>query len=136
MGCDIALCIEYKYPKVPGWNCFGNASLSLPRNYQMFARMAGVRDEHGICLFPAKGIPGDISYYTAMQVLQDADKDDKTLDPFYHSHSWLDCAALSVCIDAYRGDSGDTAEYRAILSVLRCFEQQNFPSRVVIWFYL
>lgn len=59
MGCDIHLFIEYKN-HVGNWVCFGD-EMNPGRMYEMFAKMAGVRDYEGIMKFKPRGLPENYS---------------------------------------------------------------------------
>lgn len=60
MGCDIHLITEIR--KDGKWKFVPERPESLnKRNYTTFAVLAGVRDSFNSCVFPAKGLPSDIS---------------------------------------------------------------------------
>lgn len=60
MGCDIHLITEIR--KDGKWKFVPERPESLNKiNYTTFAVLAGVRDSFNSCLFPAKGLPADIS---------------------------------------------------------------------------
>ncbi len=118
MGCDIHMYVEYKRKERSVWSSFGG-KINPGRNYNMFARMAGVRGEfEGVSLEP-KGMPEDAGYkandgnrlyitdtegeeYVTMETAQkwvDSNSsvfingsDGKPLwvtHPDWHSHTWL-----------------------------------------------
>ena len=78
MGCDIHLHIEVK---IQGeWRHW--ARTYPPRNYDMFALMAGVRNRGDITpLSEPRGLPDDITFLTRYEA--DYDGNDG------HNHSWL-----------------------------------------------
>jgi len=58
MSTDISAVLEYK--KHNEWSGF---TVRLPRNYQMFAKMAGIRNDRRIRpIAEPRGIPNDASY--------------------------------------------------------------------------
>lgn len=117
------------------WACFGDAVLSLPRNYQMFARMAGVRADNNT-LYPAKGLPCDTAYFTSLNVFEDADVDDKKVDSSFHHHSWLNADELRQCIDSYTHAKEDVLEFKTVLSIMDYLKGCGCESRIVMWFHL
>jgi len=56
MGCDINVFLEYKGLAASDWYPFGYG-YCLPRNYVMFAKMAGVRGEACDVIFEQKDCP-------------------------------------------------------------------------------
>jgi len=62
MGCDINLYLEYESPITKDWLPFGYG-FYIPRLYDMFAKMAGVRSEGYDTIFRPKGLPADLSDY-------------------------------------------------------------------------
>jgi hypothetical protein len=61
MGCNSHCFIEYKEKDSDYWHSFGD-KIHAPRNYTIYALMAGVRDYNGIKLYDPKGIPKDLAY--------------------------------------------------------------------------
>jgi len=57
LGCDIHIFIEHKSKSSSVWYGFGG-EIFLPRNYNLFGLLAGVRG--GDSIFPPRGIPDDI----------------------------------------------------------------------------
>jgi len=78
MGCDIHLHVEVK---INGkWEHWTNPSVD--RNYDLFAKMAGVRNNGSITpISEPKGLPKDLSVVT--QFAYEYEKDDA------HTESWL-----------------------------------------------
>lgn len=136
LGCDLNLCIEYKAPHTNSWDCLGSAVFSPLRNYQMFALMAGVRDKEGASLYSARGLLQDISYFTALNVFQNADIDFKLLQDGYHDHSWLTLEEYRYCIDNYNGAKESVLDYQAILAVMEFLNETGCKSRIIFWFCL
>ena len=59
MGCDIHLCVEIKIDDQ--WHAYNHPSIE--RNYALFAKMAGVRNNGGIEPIAApRGFPADASF--------------------------------------------------------------------------
>ncbi len=88
MGCDIHLHTEIK---VNGkWEHYGNPN--VPRNYSLFAKMAGVRGEQDPIVAP-RGMPIEASVITELDY-----------ERWYgdgHSHSWLNAEEISELCDWY-----------------------------------
>ena len=79
MGCDIQLYIEVLTEN--GWELYSHPTVG--RDYELFAKMAGVRNNGEIeTIAQPKGLPNDISY-----IVRHASAD---WDGDAHSHSWLD----------------------------------------------
>ena len=89
MGCDIHLHIEVK---IHGkWEHWGNPAID--RNYDLFAVMAGVRNNGDIIpLSEPKGLPANLT--TVTQFAYDYEKPDA------HSMSWLSLKEIGK-VDAY-----------------------------------
>lgn len=75
MGCNIHLHIEIKINNQ--WEHFG--APYMPRDYELYGKMAGVRDESIMPISAPKGIPEDITLLTKIDLKQDS----------YHHASWL-----------------------------------------------
>lgn len=90
MGCDIHLHIEVR---VDGsWEHYAHPNIE--RYYQMFSRMAGVRQCDGIpALSPPRGMPDNPSFMTKF------DCDHEGIDG--HSHSWLNATEIKVLEDEF-----------------------------------
>ena len=56
MGCNINLFLEYRSPSAKDWELYGYG-YCIPRNYDMFAKMADVRSEGHSAIFQVKGLP-------------------------------------------------------------------------------
>jgi hypothetical protein len=86
MGCDIHLHVEVKIEgKWQNWT-----APNLDRNYDLFAKMADVRNynQGTVPISKPKGLPEDISVVTKLSY------DHWGVDG--HSHSWLGYGALTV----------------------------------------
>lgn len=77
MGCDIHLHIELKI----NGNWENYSATSVPRNYQLFGLMAGVRDRGIEPISQPKGLPDDISLITKLHY--------DSYGAYSHSPSWL-----------------------------------------------
>ena len=130
MGCDINIYLEYRSPITNDWEPFGYG-YSIPRNYDMFAKMAVVRAEKYNTIFQARGLPDDLSEYVKEMY-------DKIPDDYLrHNPSWLNKNDFEVCVLSY--DSSDIShiiEYKVILSSMSMFEEYNIETRIVFWFML
>jgi hypothetical protein len=100
MGCYIHLYIEVLTEN--GWELYSHPSIR--QDYELFAKMAGVRNDGGIePISLPKGLPEDISYIVG-QASADWGADG-------HSHSWLDSdeiEELRVWNDCGRGEHGSS----------------------------
>ncbi len=86
MGCDIHIHIEVKF--AGQWHHY--SQLQGNRNYQLFAKMAGVRNSDEFYvepLSPPKGLPVDITFLT--------DYDNKHWGSDAHSHSYLNAEEIA-----------------------------------------
>lgn len=88
MGCDIHLYGEVKINGV--WRHWSNPS--VPRNYKLFGRMAGVRDDSVEPIAAPRGIPDDATFETRFDHDEFGDG---------HTPSWLS----GVEIDQLERDS-------------------------------
>lgn len=89
MGCDIHLHTEIK---VSGkWEHYGNPSVG--RNYNLFGKMAGVRDRCADPISEPKGLPSDVSIVTRI------DFDRWSCDA--HSASYLNADEILVLQEWY-----------------------------------
>ncbi len=98
MGCDIHLHVE---AKIKGkWEHYSHPFIS--RNYWLFSRMAGVRDNGEICaIAKPRGLPGDISASTQFDAGQwgsDA-----------HTCSWLSAGEAGEVQRQYEERHGGTS---------------------------
>lgn len=89
MGCDIHLHTEVKLNgKWEHYNC-----ANVPRNYELFGHMAGVRRDDIKPIAEPKGLPDDLSVITAM--------DAKHWGVDGHTHSWFDAKEIVELEDTY-----------------------------------
>ena len=126
MGCDIDLFLEYKNPITDEWMPFGYGYF-IPRNYEMFAKMAGVRDNGQETIFQPKGFPENISEYVNAMY--------KQYEGEYHNVSWLNKEEFEICINGYKGSPMDIIEYKAILVSMELFEENKIETRIIFWFF-
>lgn len=161
MGCDIHCYIEYRplnqeHLSQDDWSHFGGR-INPGRNYDLFARLAGVRNYDEIePVAKPRGFPEDAGYaargaywmYVSNSTAEghcsperaerwvesgaskyrDAEKT-YVSNPDWHSHSWLTPDEFAIAI----GGSGEP-EYDAILAAMRSFEENGFQARIVFWF--
>ena len=94
MGCDIHAHIEVK---VSGeWHHW--MALNIPRNYSLFARLAGVRtDKPGDQQYPLRGIPDNMSLLTNMDYNRGFGD--------WHHLSWITGKELSDVQDWYEREA-------------------------------
>lgn len=86
MGCDIHSHIEIKIGGV--WHHY--SCPPLPRSYQLFERICGVRGEAENAIAPPRGLPDDLSIVTKVcRVYDGCDA---------HSETWLDQMELCALI--------------------------------------
>lgn len=85
MGCDIHVHVEVKINDK--WEHY--SAPEVPRNYALFAKMAGVRNSGDIePISKPKGLPDDLTNTTK--------RDSLRCDESSHSHSWLDLNELRI----------------------------------------
>ena len=132
MGTDINVFLEYKSPITKEWEIFGYGYY-IPRNYEMFSRMAGVRSTNNYdVLYTAKGIPDDLSEY-----VKEKYDEENNYEELCHNPSWLNKNEFAYCIDTYsQGKQAEILEYKALLASMVLFEEFMCESRIVFWFML
>ena len=129
MGTDINLFLEYKSPITEEWTIFGYGYY-IPRNYEMFAKMAGVRSEKDDILYEAKGFPED----STDDIKIEYEKYNK-YEECCHTPSWLSKREFAHCIDTYNENTpNEILEYKAILASMALFEEYECETRIVFWF--
>lgn len=91
MGCDIHAHTEVKINGV--WHHYGTPNIS--RSYDLFARMAGVRNTSDAIepISKPRGIPEDATFITKF--------DNERWDTDGHSHSWLNSEELAELVEWY-----------------------------------
>ena len=91
MGCDIHAYLEIKIDG--GWHYFAPADLW--RNYEVFSKMAGVRDfpDSPAPIALPKGLPDDASFMTRFHSNEWGEDG--------HSHSWLNYDEILELIDYF-----------------------------------
>ena len=132
MGCDIHCYVEYKNKAIDRWSPFGGA-INPGRNYDIFAKLAGVRNYNGVKpVAERRGMPDDAAYVAryanvlfvttspgeeyvtpgqaAMWVASGSskyvgDENQWVTHPDWHSHSWLTTQEFAHAIEGC-GDIG------------------------------
>jgi len=160
MGCDIHCYIEHRVKLLTSkyderWQSFGGR-INPGRNYDIFAKLAGVRSYGDSERPKPKGLPENLGYYaksdsrlfisekqpdyegncspeSAKRWIESGsskmDGEHWVTHPDHHSHSWCDADELEKAV----GNS-DEPEYKAVIAAMRSFEQQGRISRLVYWF--
>jgi len=132
MGCDIDLYLEYKSPITGVWTPFSYGSYAIPRNYEMFAKMAGVRSEGREAIFQAKGFPEDASDFVKSEY-----EKGKPGSDCCHDSSWLCWQEFVICVYSYTaGPETDILEYKALCEAMDVLEAYGSETRIVFWFIL
>lgn len=92
MGCDIHLFIEVKTEN--GWELY--SSPNIQRNYDLFAKLAGVRNYGDIVpISDPKGLPEDVSFLVRKE------REDFGTDG--HSDSWIGIEEIKILEEWIRG---------------------------------
>ena len=160
MGADIHAYPEYTEATRTGWSGFGR--MSLPRDYDMFAKLAGVRGDNQ--MIPLRGVPvdacmttrwdnqlyvsedypdsdGNCSPASAERWVNDGssqwvdDRKRQVTNPDWHSHSYCSPAELRAVIEAEREINwGVDVRYWAVLAMLEEIERRGGSARLVYWF--
>jgi len=131
MGTTISLFLEYKSPITEEWTTFGYGYY-IPSNYEMFAKMAGVRSEKYNTLYRAKGFPEDTADYIKAQYMEA-----NNYEECCHNPSWLNKNEFTHCVDAYNaGKQAEILEYKAVLASMILFEEYKCETRIIFWFAL
>lgn len=121
MGCDIHLHVEFFM--YGHWKLFG--SPSVPRMYELFSLMAGVRRDRAgekySPMFKARGLPETMAWETKDDYLKwDADA---------HSASYLSAREFSKVVDLV-----PDPVLKAIVAAMKTLEWEDLKTRVVFWF--
>ena len=142
MGCDIHFHTEIKVNGV--WHHYSQPRLN--RDYDLFAKLAGVRNYSGLSFTPPRGLPDDVSFTTRLCYEHDGP------EPYVHSASWLSGKELAEIVrwdDARQGHNVNLSlEHSRGLGYLfgngwesypRSEDSPDFPAEVedvrcVFWF--
>lgn len=160
MGADIHAYPEYTETGLNGWLGFGR--LSLRRDYDLFAKLAGVRGSGQ--MVPSRGMPVDASLATRWDnqlYVSDGDPDGEgncskasaerwvsdgssrwvderkvnVTHPDWHSHSYCSPRELREVLEAVRPKVWSIdVQYWAVLAMLDEVERRGGTSRLVFWF--
>ena len=131
MGTDIEIFLEYKSPTTDEWTVFGYG-YNIPRNYEMFSKMAGVRSDKYDALYVAKGLPSDLSEYVKEKYANVSIYEDMS-----HNPSWLSKNEFAYCVDKYsQSKQAEILEYKVLLASMVSFEELMCETRIVFWFIL
>lgn len=161
MGCDIHCYLEYKRPGSEHWSSFGGR-IKPGRNYDFFARLAGVRNSIGVePILPLRGFPKDAGWAAKgdnyLFIVDDDDRDGagegscaRSLAERWvreGSSEYSECRRYVTHPDwhSHSWVPADAFEqaipigerspvHSAILAALRSFESDGFEARVVFWF--
>lgn len=169
MGCDIHLYLQKRKRNSDNdydsqFRTFiGNRSLTTPRNYNLFAKMAKVRGNYKDSFNP-RGFPDDaindwtIKYDYCLDIEEPTDEykehtctkedaerwvikgrskfvDDTTVtNPDWHSASWLTFEEFKGCVNSTCDDDNWSFEYFAYVAAMAELETLGYETRVVFWF--
>lgn len=124
MGCDIHAHIEYRWrDDDTAWWYF--AEVKIDRNYEIFAHMAGVRNQEDIeVLVPARGMPNTAAIATAACW--------REWEGDAHTPSWLFYNELLVCVPPDVRDLTISAALAAMRAFADRYGGDNV--RLVFWF--
>jgi len=129
MGCDIHLHIEIKIDGV--WHHYAHPSVR--RDYQLFAKMGGVRnyDNEIEPIGELRGLPTDVSLITK--------RDYERWSVNGHSHGWLSSAEL-VVLEDWNHARDSRMENDLEYSILSCYLFGNsfagfhkYPKERITW---
>jgi hypothetical protein len=166
MGCDIHSFMEYRrrppHEGIEQWSSFGG-ELNPGRNYDLFARFAGVRNYSDVTpIDKPRGFPEDAGYEAReeyhLYITDELGENQATLED---ARRWVE-SGCSKYVPNHGGkatwvtdpdahseswlthDEVECAlqeykgpsepEYTAMLAALRSFEAQGYDSRIVFWF--
>lgn len=144
MGCDIRGVVEINTrgrgdsdtDREDWWCVLTNVMIWVERNYEMFARLFGVRDRHGIQpVAPDRGLPDDRS--DELEAELDWYRDRPPGDLFgtveFHSPSWITLATLQeIDLD----EEIVTPGWERLFTVMELFAEEYGAEnvRLVAWF--
>ena len=132
MGTDISLFLEYRSRIALEWEALVYGPCNIPRNYDMFAKMAGVRSDGRMVLYTAKGIPDNLSEYLKGKYASAGN-----YEGLCHHASWLSKNEFSHCIGSYNASKQtEILEYKAVLASMILLEEYECNARIVFWFML
>lgn len=154
MGTDVHIHLEYRRRKSKRYKYGGE--IHVVRNYCMFDVMSG-REEQDHSLFPARGLPGDVTKATSSEY--------RNWEGDAHHASWLTTIEFAACIveahirmnsieqlrinkqfeDLYhlinavfrkgeKHEEDSSWTYRELLNLMLSYEDDKEDSRIVFWF--
>jgi hypothetical protein len=163
MGCDIHTYIEYSFDARPlsdelYWRTFGGR-INPQRDYHMFGILAGVRWRE-YQLYAPRGLPEDLAFITSGDAylwitdnpnehectrgqaeswgnpIFTQGKAEFTMNPDWHSHSWLTPDEYAAALGTYMIKTGDVyaPEWDVMLATMRALEERGAEVRLVFWF--
>jgi hypothetical protein len=160
MGCDIHLFIEHKRKDSKYWSSFGG-EINPGRDYEIFARLAGVRnrlEEEITPVAPNRGLPEGTSYIIKdentlwidddtpeyeghcssckalswiEQGISKMDGEHRITHPDWHSHSWCTTDELQKVL---MDCEYVDSEWKVVLKASMYFEELGEEVRLVFWF--
>lgn len=131
MGCDIHVYVEYKLQRGLGsgearWWSGIIRNPYMPRDYQLFNRLAGVRGETAP-LVPLRGFPIDSHHTDAWDDFHDGNG---VAELDWHSATWLTPTEFANAVD---GVINPDIVYQAVLALCRTLERE-YEVRLIMWF--
>jgi hypothetical protein len=132
MGCDIHVTIQYRTKLKTSdsnyWYTFAQ-DMELPRDYDMFATLAGVRVPNQYSLKP-KGMPNDAELPKSLYT-----------DSEFYSHSWVSYKEYKRVLKNYSRiyDFSEEiltphVEYLILFDIMKSFKKKKMESRLIFWF--
>ena len=158
MGCDIHCIVEYKHRDFHGdrWDSFGYEAINPGRNYDWFAKLAGVRGNCDNPLATGFGLPKDCSYATLYATSVQVTDENRALaegwvlrglskwqdfcvdlgnnpryvsHPDWHTYGWCDVKAWKKSI---RGTK--SLHLKCVNAIIDTLTKNDCEVRVVFWF--
>lgn len=126
MGCDIHGHIEVRYHTDTNW--YHSVPIEGKRCYNIFARLADVRNYGGVEAFNPRGFPKDIS-----RITYDRFSEWKT---DAHSCSFVSVDEFEEILNKAKTQSpyGIPVDYKAALAYMKAFVDDGYEVRLVFWF--
>ena len=159
MGCDI-----HVYPEIrrtgEDWRSV-TGRINPGRDYDLFGKIAGLRNGGEAPMFKVRGLPEKIGYWAKsdneMFITENGGGEYATRDqadrwvasgaskytderqvfvtnPDWHSHTWLTVGEMKRAIEAPSKWGERDVEYHGIIAMMEEIERRGYEGRFVIWF--
>lgn len=159
MGCDIHVYPERRKDGQRWKSVTGR--INPGRDYDLFGKIAGLRNDGEPPMFEVRGLPDDLGYWAESDsklYITDVGGDEyaskeqaaewvacgasKYTDerqafvthPDWHSHTWLTVPEMRRAIEAPSSWGERAVEYYGLIAMMEEVERRGYEARFVIWF--